>query len=160
MQRQTKKLRPRKAMMTKEVGLVMASPTGVDGLETVCRHLLLDNANDSTERKQCHSLLDWLILRCNHQWQSMNLVGPATREVLVEEVLEIMKAVKDDVTDDDMAEELEKRNTRPHASVQFSCRFLSLILSFLLIDLPYTILSFCFAFFFYLSSTVYCLRPC
>ena len=51
------------------------SPTGVDDLETVCRSLLLDNGSDTTERKQCHSLLDWLILRCNHQWQVMNLVG-------------------------------------------------------------------------------------
>ena len=86
------------------------SPTGVDDLETVCRSLLLDNGSDTTERKQCHSLLDWLILRCNHQWQFMNLVGtPVTREVLVEEVLKIMNAVKDDVTDDDMVEELEKR---------------------------------------------------
>ena len=49
------------------------SPTGVDGLETVCRHLLFNNDSNSTERKQYPSLLDWLILRCNYQWQFMNL---------------------------------------------------------------------------------------
>ena len=45
------------------------SPARVDGLETVCRRLLLldHNGSDTMERKQCHSLLDWLILRCNHQ---------------------------------------------------------------------------------------------
>ena len=86
------------------------SPTGVDGLETVCRRLPFNNDSDTTERKQCHSLLDWLILRCNYQWQFMNLAGtPVTRAVLVEEVLEIMNAVKDDVTVDDIVEELEKR---------------------------------------------------
>ena len=71
------------------------SPARVDGLETVCRRLLLDNGSDTmVERKQCHSLLDWLILRCNHQWQFMNLAGtPVTRAVLVEEVFEIMNAV-------------------------------------------------------------------
>ena len=86
------------------------SPTGVDGLETVCRRLPFNNDSDTTERKQCHSLLDWLILRCNYQWQFMNLAGtPVTRAVLVEEVLKIMNAVKDDVTVDDIVEELEKR---------------------------------------------------
>ena len=87
------------------------SPVRVDGLETVCRRLLLDhNGSDTMERKQCHSLLDWLILRCNHQWQFMNLAGtPVTRAVLVEEVLEIMNAVKDNVTDADIVEELEKK---------------------------------------------------
>ena len=34
---------------------------------------------------------------------------PVTRGVLVEEVLEIMNAVKDNVTDHDIVEELEKR---------------------------------------------------
>jgi len=86
------------------------SPARVDGLETVCRRLLLENGSDTMERKQCHSLLDWLILRCNHQWQFMNLAGtPVTRAVLVEEVLEIMNAVKDNVTDADIVEELEKK---------------------------------------------------
>ena len=82
------------------------SPTRVDGLETVCRRLLLNNDSNTT----CNSLLDWLILRCNHQWQFMNLAGtPVTRAVLVEEVLEIMNAVKDNVTDADIVEELEKK---------------------------------------------------
>ena len=87
------------------------SPVRVDGLETVCRRLLLDhNGSDTMIRKQCHSLLDWLILSCNHQWQFMNLAGtPVTRAVLVEEVLEIMNAVKDNVTDADIVEELEKK---------------------------------------------------
>ena len=86
------------------------SPTGVDGLETVCRRLPFNNDSDTTERKQCHSLLDWLILRCNYQWQFMNLAGtPVTRAVLIEEVLEIMNAVKDNVTDADIVEELEKK---------------------------------------------------
>ena len=31
--------------------------------------LPFNNDSDATERKQCHSLLDWLILRCNYQWQ-------------------------------------------------------------------------------------------
>ena len=40
----------------------------------------------------------------------MNLAGtPVTRAVLVEEVLEIMNAVKDNVTDADIVEELEKK---------------------------------------------------
>ena len=45
------------------------SPTGVDGKETLCRRLPFNNDSNTTERKQCHSLLDWLILRCNYQWQ-------------------------------------------------------------------------------------------
>ena len=81
------------------------SPTRVDGLETVCRRLLLNNDSNT----KCNSLLDWLILRCNHQWQFMNLAGtPVTREVLVEEVLKIMNAVKDNVTDHDIVQELEQ----------------------------------------------------
>ena len=44
------------------------TPTGVDGLEAVCRHLPFNDGSDTTpERKQHHSLLDWLILRCKHQ---------------------------------------------------------------------------------------------
>ena len=90
------------------------TPTGVDGLEAVCRHLPFNYGSDTdtstTERKQHHSLLDWLILRCNHQWQFMNLVGtPVTPTVFIEEVLNIMNTVKNDVTNDDIVGALEKR---------------------------------------------------
>ena len=102
------------------------TPTGVDGLEIVCRHLVpFNNGSDTmTERQQHHSLLDWLIRRCNHQWQFINLVGTSVTPpaVFFEEVINIMNTVKDDVTDDDIVGALEKRGTVTDCHMNFVVR--------------------------------------